>query len=316
MKLIFRKPSFKKTVGAYKSWWTRFFRGFYISGYGVRGFGWLRDPARAVYNWCYNRTTFGLNDIFGKGSIFKSKKRGKGSGKIGFGKFFSDMRFIAGFLLAPIFVPLFAISDGLKYLKKYSKEQRAPSFSIGNGASKKKELSKDKIIGKSTDKMQSVSISADKNSDKIADKIEIERKSLITVADMKDLMPKSDEKLEMPSCDVPKNAEADENTPKSVPKNEKDQYIRKRMSFFAIGMRDPVLSIGTYFDISLDLSNAKEKDAVLLSIGGEKLSYMPLADKKTFAASLKLKRKIYGVITDIKETEGKMQYEYETWVCV
>ena len=32
-----------------------------------------------------------------------------------------------------------------------------------------------------------------------------------------------------------------------------------------------------------------------------------------FVTCLKLKRKIYGVITEIIEEDGKIKYEYETW---
>lgn len=32
--------------------------------YGKKGTGWIRDPRRAAYNKVYNKTTFGLRDIF------------------------------------------------------------------------------------------------------------------------------------------------------------------------------------------------------------------------------------------------------------
>ena len=39
-----------------------------IPGYGKKGMGWVKDPERAMKNKVYNKTTFGLKDIF---NLFK-----------------------------------------------------------------------------------------------------------------------------------------------------------------------------------------------------------------------------------------------------
>ena len=42
-----------------------------------RGFGWLTDPKKAAYNRIYNRTTFGLRDIFHRRRMPKKKNVNK-----------------------------------------------------------------------------------------------------------------------------------------------------------------------------------------------------------------------------------------------
>ena len=43
-----------------------------------RGFGWLTNPEKAAYNRIYNRTTFGLRDIFRKKRMPKKEKESGG----------------------------------------------------------------------------------------------------------------------------------------------------------------------------------------------------------------------------------------------
>ena len=53
----YRKPSFWKIIGAYRSQWKRsFMRWLFPSTYGKRGMGWWHNPKKAAYNWWYNRT--------------------------------------------------------------------------------------------------------------------------------------------------------------------------------------------------------------------------------------------------------------------
>jgi len=114
-----------------------------------------------------------------------------------------------------------------------------------------------------------------------------------------------------------KNAEPDENTPKSTPKCEKDQYIRKRMiiagSYYCDQAVLDKLTVGTYFDLEAEPDNPHDKDAVRLVYNGEKIGYIAKQDHLAFVTCLKLKRKIYGVITGIKFEDGRTKYEYETW---
>ena len=111
--------------------------------------------------------------------------------------------------------------------------------------------------------------------------------------------------------------EPDENTPKSMPKNEKDQYIRKRMiiagSYYCDKAVLDVLKVGSYIDIEAEPDNPYDKDAVKLLHNGQKIGYIAKKDHLAFVTCLKLKRNIYGVITAVIEVDGQTKYEYETW---
>ena len=66
MKFRFRIPSLKKSIAARNSP-TRIIK----NGLGLReprGFGWITNPKKALYNHVYNRTTFGVDDILREGS--------------------------------------------------------------------------------------------------------------------------------------------------------------------------------------------------------------------------------------------------------
>ena len=73
------------------------------------------------------------------------------------------------------------------------------------------------------------------------------------------------------------------------------------------------LTVDTYIDMVLEPDNPYDRDAVALFFEGEKIGYVPKAEKRPFVACLKLKRGIYGVITDIDESEYPTKYEFEVW---
>lgn len=59
MKIGFRIPSLKKRIAA-RSSWKRYAR----QSLGVkvpRGYGWITNPKKALYNRVYNRTTWGYS---------------------------------------------------------------------------------------------------------------------------------------------------------------------------------------------------------------------------------------------------------------
>lgn len=65
MKFGMRKPSLKRslktaTTGKAK----RAIKKAVVPGYGQKGVGWVKDPKKAAYNKVYNKTTFGIKDIF------------------------------------------------------------------------------------------------------------------------------------------------------------------------------------------------------------------------------------------------------------
>ena len=65
MKFGMRTPSLKKsfkarTTGKAK----RAVKKVVIPGYGKKGSGWIKNPKKAAYNKVYNKTSFGLKDLF------------------------------------------------------------------------------------------------------------------------------------------------------------------------------------------------------------------------------------------------------------
>lgn len=72
MKFGFRKPSIKKSVKARTTGKVkRAVKKTINPVYGKKGNGIIKDPQKAIYNKAYNKTTFGLGDLF---SWFKPKK--------------------------------------------------------------------------------------------------------------------------------------------------------------------------------------------------------------------------------------------------
>lgn len=65
MKLGFRKPSLKKSIKARTTGKVkRKMKSSIDPTYGKKGVGWVKNPKKAAYNKVYNKTTFGLRDIF------------------------------------------------------------------------------------------------------------------------------------------------------------------------------------------------------------------------------------------------------------
>ncbi len=73
------------------------------------------------------------------------------------------------------------------------------------------------------------------------------------------------------------------------------------------------LFIGAYLDLVPEPDNAYDKDAIKLVFETEKIGYVAKADKAAYVTCLKLGKKVYGVITDIKSDVFPARYEYETW---
>ncbi len=118
-------------------------------------------------------------------------------------------------------------------------------------------------------------------------------------------------------CDLPSAAEPNESIPKSIPKNEEDRYIRKRMiiagSFYCDREVLDTLTIGSYIDLEAEPNNPYDKDAVKLLFDGQKIGYISKEDRLAFITCLRLGQTIYGVITAIKQDDKQTMYEFETW---
>lgn len=72
MKFGARKPSIKKSISARTTGRvTRSFKKSINPTYGKKGMGWVNDPKKATYNKIYNKTSFGLGEVFEViGSVF------------------------------------------------------------------------------------------------------------------------------------------------------------------------------------------------------------------------------------------------------
>lgn len=65
MKVGFRKPSIKKSIKARTTGKVkRKIKSSVNPLYGKKGMGWVNNPKKAAYNKVYNKTTFGLRDLF------------------------------------------------------------------------------------------------------------------------------------------------------------------------------------------------------------------------------------------------------------
>ena len=65
MKVGIRKPSIKKSISARTTGKAkRAIKKALIPGYGKKGTGWIKNPKKAAYNKIFNKTTFGLKDLF------------------------------------------------------------------------------------------------------------------------------------------------------------------------------------------------------------------------------------------------------------
>lgn len=65
MRIGMRTPATRKSIGARTSGRaTRSAKRVFNPMYGKKGMGWINNASKANYNKVYNKTTFGVNDIF------------------------------------------------------------------------------------------------------------------------------------------------------------------------------------------------------------------------------------------------------------
>ena len=300
---LFRKPSFRKMVGAYRSQWKRaLFRFLTFGAYGSKGMGWLRDPRKACYNWWYHRTSISIPRLLGYRP--------------------SRASFFCAMLVATAISVLTAPVDIAR--------AGAKAYKIGKAhrASSKKKASASSGSGKSGTKSTASGKSGTKSTASSKPKkptIQMGYTPVVNTAPPKKVSyPSSPElfhhttvKPAAPTTPAPEVTEPDENTPKSRPKHENDQYIRKRMIIAGSAYCDKAaldkLTVGTYFDLVADPTNPHDPDAIMLIHQGEKIGYISKQDKVAFVSCLRLNLKVYGVITNIIPEPYPAKYEFETW---
>ena len=314
-----RKPSFWKIVSAYRSQWKRsLMRWLFPNTYGKKGMGWWTNPRKAVYNWWYRRTSVSLYDL----GLFRRTRPSSFLVECAIG-----VGLLCSLFLLPIDVPV-AASTGRKIQKQRFK--RADAKRQREAAAKQKaerEHAQRKTVSHaSTWEGKSSAVSKSNISKPIAE----EEKTPPVYKDTEQRTPRKEQEnassvsykpvISTKPVELPKPqaaAEPDENTPKSKPKHEGDRYIRKRMIIAGTSYCDQnviaKLTIGTYFDLVAEPNNPYDKNAIMLTLKGETIGYVAKNDRTAFVTCLKLRRPVYGVVTDIRNLDGRKQVEYETW---
>ena len=328
---LFRKTSFWKTVGAFRSQWKRALKRFFLPGYGKKGMGWWRNPKKAFYNWWYYRTSISLPRMLGY-------KPSRGACILAL-----TMACLLNVFTAPV--------DVAKAATKAHKIKKARKARASGGTTTRNRLnssrstsstykptlnsssvhSKQSTSSTNKSKYSSYSSNSERTPSAKTIKKETPVKSsapFVCVPAVEKKDPPKQEHISYkpirlfepvePKVIVSKEpVEPDENTPKSIPKNENDQYIRKRMiiagSYYCDVNVLSELKIGTYFDLEAEPDNPNDKDAVKLTYNGQKIGYIAKQDRLAFVTCLKLRRNIYGVITNIIQESGRTKYEFETW---
>ena len=328
---LFRKTSFWKTVGAFRSQWKRALKRFFLPGYGKKGMGWWRNPKKAFYNWWYYRTSISLPRMLGY-------KPSRGACILAL-----TMACFLNVFAAPVDVAKAATkAHKIKKARKArafggTTTKNKPNSSRSTSSTYKSTPSSSSVHSKQSTSSTNKSTYSSYSSASVRTpstktiKKETPVKSsapfvCVSAVEKKD-SPKQEhisyepirlfEPVE-PKVIVSKEpVEPDENTPKSIPKNENDQYIRKRMiiagSYYCDVNVLSELKIGTYFDLEAEPDNPNDKDAVKLTYNGQKIGYIAKQDRLAFVTCLKLRRNIYGVITNIIQESGRTKYEFETW---
>ena len=319
---LFRKTSFNKMVGAYRSQWKRFWMRLFTFGmYGRKGMGWWRDPKRALYNWWYYRTSVSLPRLLG----YKPSKLA----------FFCAMLFSTTISIAVApFDAIYAAAKAHKIRKSWNSRSKKKS----KGAKHTEKATADKKADREPSEKKTVS--ADKptitpskspSERKATDKTSAKPKATAPAkaapaAPVKKQMQVKHEELSalyrkenaspavLAQQETPKVLDAD--APKSKPLREADRYIRRLIlagADFCDQTDADSLSVGTYIQLAAEPENPKDKNAVALFYQGSKIGYVAQKDALPFAACLKLQREVYGVITGMREPDGKKEIEYETW---
>lgn len=323
-----RKPSFNKIIGAYRSQWKRMLmRLFTFGAYGKKGMGWWRNPRKAFYNYIYHRTSISVYDLLG----YKPSRLGC---------------FIA--LAVTSFITLFTfpvdiISAGVKAKsasscgnkKGKNKGNKSASGNTTNNATQKRRAQKPNVTKQPTVNKtvtKSSVICKPTSSPSKAPSTSRKPSTAKTV-----YIPNKTEKAkgnyneEMAKIIVKNNADfssflkphepekiIDKNAPKSKPKREGDQYIRKRMNIAGLYYGDASavdkLKVGDYLEFVAEPNNPHDRNAVAIYSDGAKIGYVARTDASPIATALRLGRGLYGVATHIAEREGKKIVEYEAWM--
>ena len=303
-----RRPTFSKVLGAYRSQGRRTLMRLLFPCYGKKGMGWLQNPRKAAYNWWYNRTSV---------SLFS-----RSSSKSG-GVFFA---LLVGLLL----LPFSAFGNTSSGRKKRSVSRPRTGRTSSTGAAKRtgKKLTSGSSLPKSGRTSPSgrsaVSPEATPSAGtRLVHPAFRDGRSPVKVPHseetpaFQDVPPPPVLQAEPFSAPPAAPDPADETVPRSTPLDPADRYIRKRMliagTYFADREAVRRLTVGAHLDLTAEPDNPHDPNAVALYHQGGRVGYVAKQDALSFAMCLRLKRPVYGVITDLREEDGRTVYEYETW---
>lgn len=282
---LFRIPSIRKALAAYRSQIKRFWmKVFTLGRYGKKGAGWIIDPEKARYNFWYNRTSINLLRFFG---IKPSR-------------------------LSSIYTMLFLSSeidyDGNTEIKQSKKNRN-------NNKTANRQIDKNSLLTANNQTAKTYPLKTpdpQNKSDSIKEDLSEVQQSITCYS-----LSQPDNSEQFPLLQKEDKFILDENTPKSTPKNMKDQYIKKRMYIANVSLCDQTvllkLTVGTYFDLVPEDSDLHGTETIKLVFEDQKIGNVEKRDCFMLNTCLRLKRRIYGVITDIDRESDTPRYEYETW---
>ena len=334
-------------VGAYRSQWKRFWMRLFTFGiYGKRGMGWWSDPKKAWYNFWYHRSSVSIPRLLGykpsRLSLFCAILVASVVGVFAAPVDATRAGVKAHKIKSARKARAEATAKGSSASTRNSTESSNRSTSGNTRTSSACEGGFSATTSKSANTStisptKHVSDNSSKKTSQSGRSMTAKPRNTSTIAEPKiTYAPPVTPEEEKPEPTVaftsaaygyepvkpvtppePEVKEPDENTPKSKPKHEKDKYIRKRMIISGSSYCDKSvlenLSVGTYLEVVAEPDNPHDKDAVMLTYEGNKIGYIAKEDKPPFVVCLRLKRKIYGVITDIITDRGETKYEFETW---
>ena len=353
---LFRQFSMAKVIGAYRSQWKRFWMRLFTFGlYGRRGMGWWRDPERALYNRRYHRSSISILKMLGykpssltflfymlfataanivmtpvdiatavttahkikrarkEREVTREQKASSSSPKETKTTKLVQNRMTTSADTSEVSKReiLHTPSAPRQTTERTAIAEKKPPYTPPHAVPPVQQPR----VTSTTSKPHSVKPASVPRTATRATCVRPAppSQSLYTPAPVGD---KIEDFKPISSLSEPA-AEPSENTPKSKPRCEGDQYIRKRMIVAGACYCDKVvldrLAVGCYLDLVAEPDNPYDKDAVRLDFEGEKIGYVAMADRLPFVTCLKLGRGVYGVVTDIRDMDGRWEVEYETW---
>lgn len=348
---VIRKPSFGKVIGAYRSQWKRALLRFFLPGYGKRGMGWLSDPEKAAYNFWYNKSSLSVAELLGckpsRGSSICAIAAVSVLSLLLFpidatsaGVKAHKVRSSASRKKSEPSETEHKPSQQPPAEPKSENTTRTESKSEPESTQKPASTAKKESTPRVQSKPKPESAPKVKSVPKpeSAPKFESTQKPVDTPKKVAPPEPKPAEAPQSPpKCsDTPRelkyadisalpqfkgktdigetlkasrdsNSRSSEAEPKSKPRCETDRYIKKRLLIKATGSAPAKgFSVGTCLELL-------ESDGIYLMLDGQRVGSIPDESRRVFGALLRLHKNMYGVITDIKDSEPS-EYELEIWV--